>query len=118
MLKNWQVLELVLQDGTFSHLPIERDPKVMEPDQWLSASTPSLRQPWDMQPDEDTQLLAAFREVSQLSKQQLISWVQENPDKAAEYIMVFSDYGFRDELIDVGTRVIQDWGGYANIVEG
>ena len=55
--------------------------------------------------------------MSQLSKQQLVSWVQENPAKAAEYIMVFSDYGFRDELIDVGTRVIQDWGGYDEITK-
>ena len=113
-----QVLERVLQDGTFSHLPIERDPNVVEPDQWLSASTHSLRQPWDMPPDEDPQLLAAFRVVSQLSKQQLVSWVQENPEKAAEYIMVFSDYGFKEELIELGTRVVEDWGGYDNIVEG
>ena len=71
-----------------------------------------------MPPDEDPQLLAAFREVSQLSKQQLVSWVQENPAKAAEYIMVFSDYGFKQELIELGTRVVEDWGGYDNIVEG
>ena len=34
-----QVLERVLQDGTFSHLPIERDPAVAEPDlcQWPAA---------------------------------------------------------------------------------
>ena len=70
-----------------------------------------------MPPDEDPQLLAAFRVVSQLSKQQLVSWMQENPAKAAEYIMVLSDYGFRDELIDVGTRVIQDWGGYDEITK-
>lgn len=113
-----QVLERVLQDGTFSHLPIERDPMVVEPDQWLSAPTLSLRQPWDMPPDEDPQLLAAFRVVSQLSKQQLVSWVQENPEKAAEYIMVFSDYGFKEELIELGTRVVEDWGGYDNIVGG
>lgn len=56
--------------------------------------------------------------MSQLSKQQLVSWVQENPAKAAEYIMVFSDYGFKEELIELGTRVVEDWGGYDNIVEG
>ena len=116
-----QVLERVLQDGTFSHLPIERDPKVVEQDlssQWLTELTRNSRNPWDMPPDEDPQLLAAFREVSQLSKQQLVSWVQENPAKAAEYIMVFSDYGFKEELIELGTRVVEDWGGYDNIVEG
>lgn len=116
-----QVLERVLQDDTFSHLPIERDPRVAEPDlcQWLAASTLSADvRPWDMPPDEDPQLLAAFRVVSQLSKQQLVSWVQENPAKAAEYIMVYSDYGFKEELIELGTRVVEDWGGYNNIVEG
>lgn len=115
-----EVLERVLQDGTFSHLPIERDPAVAEPDlcQWLAVSTLNSRNSWDMPPDEDPQLLAAFRVVSQLSKQQLVSWVQENPEKAAEYIMVFSDYGFKEELIELGTRVVEDWGGYDNIVEG
>ncbi len=94
------MLELVLQDGTFSHLPIERDPRVVEPDQWLSTPTLSLRQPWDLYVGHRTRT----------PKQQLISWVQENPAKA--------DYGFRDELIELGTRVVEDWGGYDNIVEG
>lgn len=112
------VLEHVLSPGTFKHLPIERDPKVVEPDAWLSASAYPLTMPLDVPPAEDPHLLAAFKEVSQLSKQQLISWVLDNPARAAEYIMVYSDYGFRDELIDIGTRVIEDWGGYNNIVEG
>lgn len=112
-----QVLERVLQADTFKHLPIERDPKVVEPDAWLSTYTHPLTMPLDVPPAEDPHLLAAFKEVSQLSKQQLISWVLDNPARAAEYIMVYSDYGFRDELIDVGTRVIEDWGGYEEITK-
>lgn len=112
------VLGRVLSPETFKDLPIERDPKVVEPDAWLSASTHHLTHLLDFPPAEDPQLLAAFREVSQLSKQQLISWVLENPVKAAEYVMVYSDYGFRDEIIEVGTKVVEDWGGYQNIVEG
>ena len=112
------VLEHVLSPGAFKHLPIERDPKVVEPDAWLSAYTHPLTMPLDVPPAEDPHLLAAFKEVSQLSKQQLISWVLDNPARAAEYIMVYSDYGFRDELIELGTRVVEDWGGYENIVEG
>ena len=111
------VLQHVLSPGTFKDLPIERDPKVVEPDVWLSASAHHLTSLLDVPPAEDPQLLAAFREGSQLSKQQLISWVLDNPVKAAEYIMVYSDYGFRDELIDVGTRVIEDWGGYEEITK-
>lgn len=111
------VLGHVLKPETFQDLPIERDPKVVEPDAWFSASAHNWGLMMDASPAEDPQLLAAFREVSQLSKQQLISWVLDNPAKAAEYIMVFSDYGFRDELIDVGTRVIQDWGGYDEITK-
>ena len=112
------VLEHVLSPGTFKHLPIERDPKVVEPDAWLSAYTHPLTMPLDVPPMEDPHLLAAFKEVSQLSKQQLISWVLDNPARAAEYIMVYSDYGFKEELIELGTRVVEDWGGYDNIVEG
>lgn len=112
------VLEHVLSPGTFKHLPIERDPKVVEPDAWLSAYTHPLTMPLDVPPAEDPHLLAAFKEVSQLSKQQLISWVLDNPSRAAEYIMVYSDYGFKEELIELGTRVVEDWGGYDNIVEG
>lgn len=112
------VLEHVLSPGAFEHLPIERDPKVVEPDAWLSAYTHPLTMPLDVPPAEDPHLLAAFKEVSQLSKQQLISWVLDNPERAAEYIMVFSDYGFKEELIELGTRVVEDWGGYDNIVEG
>lgn len=111
------VLWHVLNPGTFKKLPIERDPEVVEPDACLSASAHHLTHLLDVPPVEDPQLLAAFREVSQLSKQQLISWVLDNPVKAAEYIMVYSDYGFRDELIDVGTRVIEDWGGYEEITK-
>ena len=111
------VLWHVLSPGTFKELPIERDPKVVEPDAWLSASAHNFTIPLDVPAAEDPQLLTAFREVSQLSKQQLISWVLDNPTKAAEYIMVYSDYGFRDELIDVGTRVIADWGGYEEITK-
>lgn len=113
-----QVLERVLQTGTFKHLPIERDPKVVEPDAWLSASAYPFVTALDIPPAEDPHLLAAFKEVSQLSKQQLISWVLDNPSRAAEYIMVYSDYGFKEELIELGTRVVEDWGGYDNIVEG
>ncbi|QJT70522.2 peptidase M28-domain containing/Zn-dependent exopeptidase superfamily protein [Klebsiella virus 2019KP1] len=113
-----RVLGHVLQAGTFENLPIERDPKIVEPDAWLSASALILTHLLDVPPAEDPQLLAAFRIVSQLSKQQLVSWVQENPEKAAEYIRVFSDYGFKQELIELGTRVVEDWGGYDNIVEG
>lgn len=113
-----QVLERVLQAGTFKHLPIERDPKVVEPDAWLSASAYPFVTALDIPPAEDPHLLAAFKEVSQLSKQQLIGWVLDNPARAAEYIMVYSDYGFKDELIELGTRVVEDWGGYDNIVEG
>lgn len=112
------VLGHVLKPDTFKDLPIERDPKVVEPDVWLSASAHNFTIPLDVPPAEDPQLLAVFREVSQLSKQQLISWVLDNPAKAAEYIMVYSDYGFRDEIIEVGTKVVEDWGGYQNIVEG
>ena len=112
------VLEHVLKPETFKNLPIERDPKVVEPDTWLSASAHPFTIPLDVPPAEDPQLLAAFREVSQLSKQQLISWVLENPAKAAEYIMVYSDYGFKEELIELGTKVVDDWGGFDNIVEG
>ena len=112
------VLEHVLSPETFKDLPIERDPKVVEPDAWLSASAHHLTHLLDVPPAEDQQLLAVFKEVSQLSKQQLISWVLDNPVKAAEYIMVYSDYGFRDEIIEVGTKVVEDWGGYQNIVEG
>lgn len=113
-----QVLERVLQAGTFKHLPIERDPKVVEPDAWLSAPAYPFDVSLDVPYAEDPHLLAAFKEVSQLSKQQLISWVLDNPARAAEYIMVFSDYGFKEELIELGTRVVEDWGGYDNIVEG
>ena len=113
-----QVLERVLQAGTFKHLPIERDPKTVEPDAWLSASAYPFVTALDIPPAEDPHLLAAFKEVSQLSKQQLIGWVLDNPASAAEYIMVYSDYGFKDELIELGTRVVEDWGGYENIVEG
>lgn len=113
-----QVLERVLQAGTFKHLPIERDPKVVEPDAWLSASAYPFVTALDIPSAEDPHLLAAFKEVSQLSKQQLISWVLDNPTRAAEYIMVYSDYGFKEELIELGTRVVEDWGGYDNIVEG
>lgn len=112
------VLEHVLSPGTFKHLPIERDPKTVEPDAWLSASACPFVTALDIPPAEDPHLLAAFKEVSQLSKQQLISWVLDNPARAAEYIMVYSDYGFKDELIELGTRVVEDWGGYDNIVEG
>lgn len=113
-----QVLERVLQAGTFKHLPIERDPKTVEPDVRLSTSAYPFITALDIPPAEDPHLLAAFKEVSQLSKQQLIGWVLDNPARAAEYIMVYSDYGFKDELIELGTRVVEDWGGYDNIVEG
>lgn len=113
-----QVLERVLQADTFKRLPIERDPKVVEPDAWLSTSAYPFAMPLDVPYAEDPHLLAAFKEVSQLSKQQLISWVLDNPARAAEYIMVYSDYGFKEELIELGTRVVEDWGGYDNIVEG
>lgn len=112
------VLEHVLKPETFKGLPIERDPKVVEPDAWLSASAHNLTSLLDVPPAEDPRLLAVFKEVSQLSKQQLISWVLDNPVKAAEYIMVYSDYGFKEELIELGTKVVDDWGGFDNIVEG
>lgn len=112
------VLEHVLSPGTFKHLPIERDPKVVEPDAWLSAPAYPFDMSLDVPYAEDPHLLAAFKEVSQLSKQQLVSWVLDNPARAAEYIMVYSDYGFKEELIELGTRVVEDWGGYDNIVEG
>ena len=112
------VLEHVLSPGTFKHLPIERDLKTVEPDVWLSAPAYPFDMSLDVPYAEDPHLLAAFKEVSQLSKQQLISWVLDNPARAAEYIMVYSDYGFKEELIELGTRVVEDWGGYNNIVEG
>ena len=112
------VLQHVLSPGTFKDLPIERDPKVVEPDVWLSASAHHLTSLLDVPSAEDPQLLVVFREVSQLSKQQLISWVLDNPAKAAEYIMVYSDYGFKEELIELGTKVVDDWGGFDNIIEG
>lgn len=30
---------------------------------------------------------------------------------AAVYIMIFSDYGFKQETVELGSKVINDWGG-------
>lgn len=113
-----QLLNRCLDPWTFKDLPISRDPSEVH-DPWSALGAASAQQyPFDLPEKEDPDLLLAFREVSQLSKEQLIRWVKENPKEAAEYIMIFSDYGFKQELIEVGTKVIDDWGGYQNIVEG
>lgn len=113
------LLQRCLDPWTFRDLPIERNPEAPV-DPWAGllggASAQSL--PFNLPEQEDPDLLLAFREVSQLSKEQLIQWVLAKPEKAAEYIMIFSDYGFKEEIISVGTKVIDDWGGYSEIVEG
>lgn len=111
------LLQRCLDPWTFRELPIERDPAVATDPwgiQWGAAS--AQQYPFDLPEKEDPDLLLAFREVSQLSKEQLIQWVLAKPEKAAEYIMIFSDYGFKEEIISVGTKVIDDWGGYSEIV--
>lgn len=113
-----EVLHWVTAPGTFSNLPIERDPSVAEQAPWLASVSLTGWEPLDAPADEDPQLLAMFKELSQLSKESLIRWVKENPGDAASYIMVFSDYGFKEELVELGTQVVQDWGGFDNIVEG
>lgn len=113
------VLQRCLDPWTFRDLPIVRDPAVAADPWGIQWGTASAQQyPFNLPEQEDPDLLLAFREVSQLSKQQLMLWVVDNPDKAAEYIMIYSDYGFKQELIELGTRVVEDWGGYDNIVEG
>nr|DAU44468.1 MAG TPA: Succinyl-diaminopimelate desuccinylase [Caudoviricetes sp.] len=108
------LLEHVLKPETFAHLPIVRDPSVTplglvySKTQW---GFPPIEEP----ADEDPLLLARFRELSQLGQPELIQWVIDNPEAAAQYIMIYSDYGFKAELIEVGSKVVADWGGFNNM---
>jgi hypothetical protein len=56
-----------------------------------------------------------FRTVSQLGRPALIQWIKDNPEEACTYIMLFSDYGFKADIIELGTRVAADWGGIDNM---
>lgn len=101
------ILEDLLQHcvapGTFSNLPIERVPVPYSGWGMLTSDYPE---------DEDPDLLSMFRELSQLGKPELTRWILDNPERAAVYIMIFSDYGFKQDIIEVGTKVIKDWGGF------
>lgn len=110
-----EVLDLLIFDklvhhciapGTFQDLPIKRVPEPYSGWDMLTSAYPE---------DEDPDLLSMFRELSQLSKPELIRWILDNPERAAVYIMIYSDYGFRGETIELGTKVIQDWGGIEQI---
>ncbi|QBP32910.1 peptidase [Shigella phage Buco] len=102
------LLERVLAPGTFANLPIVRDPaqspanRITSLSDWMQAAPV----------DEDPLLLARFRELSQLGMPELAQWVVSNPEAAAQYIAIYSDYGFKSELIEVGTKVVKDWGGF------
>lgn len=91
-----------LAPGTFQNLPIEREPVPFGSVAQLIPDYPE---------DEDANLLSMFRELTQLSKPEMVKWVLENPEKAAVYIMVFSDYGYKQETVELGSKVINDWGG-------
>lgn len=108
------LLEHVLKPETFANLPIVRDPR-KSGTYLFSVDTNS--QPWhhDDPADEDPLLMARFRELSQLGQPELIQWVIDNPEAAAQYIMIYSDYGFKAELIEVGSKVVADWGGFNNM---
>lgn len=101
------ILEDLLQHcvapGTFSNLPIERVPVPYSGWGMLASDYPE---------DEDPDLLSMFRELSQLGKPELMRWILDNPERAAVYIMIFSDYGFKQDIIETGTKVIKDWGGF------
>lgn len=104
------LLAKVLEPDTFKDLPISRVPKPIN-------SHFSLGAPWidDLPPAEDPDLLAMFRTVSQLGRPALIQWIKDNPEEACTYIMLFSDYGFKADIIELGTRVAADWGGIDNL---
>lgn len=91
-----------LAPGTFQNLPIEREPV---PFGIVAQLIP------DYPEDEDANLLSMFRELTQLSKPEMVKWVLENPEQAAVYIMIFSDYGYKQETVELGSKVINDWGG-------
>ena len=105
------LLVAVLKPGAFELLPIVREPRV-EP--VYSFSSKVL--PFNLPEDENPRLLELFREVSQLNASALKEWVHDNPESAALYIMVYSDYGFKSELIELGTKVINDYGGVENML--
>lgn len=113
-----EALDLVIFDklvqhciapGTFQNLPIKRvpEPTFSYFTGLLDADTPEADSP---------ELVQIFNEVSVLPVHELAEWVQANPDKAAAYIAVFSDYGFKPEIIELGSNVVADWGGWDNFI--
>lgn len=112
-----EVLDLLIFDklvqhciapGTFQNLPIKREPETTYSGWGMLTS--------DYPDDEDPDLLSMFKELSQMSKPELVRWILDNPERAATYIMIFSDYGFRGEIIELGSKVVADWGGWDNFL--
>lgn len=112
-----EVLDLLIFDklvqhciapGTFQNLPIKREPETTYSGWGMLTS--------DYPDDEDPDLLSMFKELSQMSKPELVRWILDNPERAATYIMIFSDYGFRGEIIELGSKVVADWGGWDNFI--
>lgn len=112
-----KLLEHVLMPGTFSNLPIVRVPR--KAGTYLFDVDTNDDRAWciDEPADEDPLLLARFRELSQLGYVELQKWVVDNPEAAAQYIMIYSDFGFKSELVETGSKVINDWGGIDNMFQ-
>lgn len=102
---------------TWRDLPIQREP-VPAQDLWFSTASLGGRD-WDAVADEQEswELNELFTELSQLSQVQLVQWVQENPKQAAAYIMVYSDFGFKEAILEIGNKVCTDWGGFNELVK-
>lgn len=109
------VLEKVLDPATFKDLPIEREPAARS--SFSFTNTHGFGQGWafDTPTGEDANLLRMFREVSQLGRPALMQWINDNPEDACTYLMLFSDYGFKADIIELGSRVAEDWGGSDNL---
>lgn len=111
------LLDKAIKPETWANLPVQREP---EPVQGFWFSTSSLGgRDWDTVADEreSHELNELFTELSQLSQVQLIQWVQDNPKQAAAYIMVYSDFGFKQDILEIGNKVCSDWGGFNELVK-
>lgn len=111
------LLEKAIKPETWADLPIHREPEPAQ-DFWFSTSSLGGRD-WDTVADEreSHELNGLFTELSQLSQVQLIQWVQDNPKQAAAYIMVYSDFGFKQDILEIGNKVCSDWGGFNELVK-
>lgn len=110
-----ELLPYVVNPDTWRDLPVQRVP--VQEDYFSFTDTRFPDYGLDTEAPESVLLGNVFREISQMGKQQMLEWIRDNPNTAASYLMVFSDFGFRDEILEVGNKVCHDWSGFNNMLK-